>query len=631
MFGCNTFTAGVGTSMFHSEMVKTLVYHGRFLAILFGLAACMVPSNRGLHAAEDVKKGSEKKTPDKVAHIRVTGSLSEGNVGAESPKADANLLILRERITKAAEDASVRVLLLELDGVECGFGIVDELQEAMDGFRAKGKKVVAFTSSGQSKDMLIGVCADELWMPEATWMMLLGVRSEVFFYKEIFDLLGVKADFLKVGDFKSAVEPYTRTSLSEPAKRQMSEMLDDFFGKSIVERVVKARVAKNLTVDSVKLAIDRAPLTAKAALEAGLVDRIGYLPAAKERARDLAGEKSELVPDFGKVKAEEVDFSNPFSLLKALSPPKAKAGKQQRIAVIFAVGEIDTGKGGSGLGSPKLGSDTVIEAIRQAEDDPMVKAIVLRIDSPGGSALASDLMWAELKRCKKPVVASMGDVAASGGYYIAMAARRIFAEPSTITGSIGVFGGKLAYGPVLKRVGLHSEVISRGANAGVMSGSDPFSDSERKAMTALIEDTYGQFLNKALAGRIQAGKTDYTLEKLTTLAGGRVWTGRQAVENGLVDELGSLEKAITWARDQTDLPKDKRPEILRLPKPRNMLEELLDFDLGVSMSARENAVLENFLLALPVEMRKVALPALRLARMKGGPVYLLPMEPLNIR
>ncbi len=582
-------------------------------------------------AGEEPKKDGEKKPNVKVAHLRISGSITDGNVGVESPKADNNLLIIRERILRAAEDGAVKSMLLELDGVECGFAEVDEIQEAMDAFRKKGKKILAYTTSGESKDILLGVCADELWMAESAWMMLLGVRSEVYFYKDILDLLGVRADFLKVGDFKSAVEPYTRTSLSEPAKRQMTEMLDDFYGKSIVDRVVKARGAKGLSREAVKLTIDRAPLAAKAAMNAGLVDRVGYLPAAKERAQAWAGGAAEVLADYGKVKAEEIDFSNPFSLLKALSPPKAKAGKQPRIAVIFAVGEIDTGKSGAGLSGSKVGSDTLIEAIRQAEEDTTVKGIVLRVDSPGGSALASDLIWAELKRCKKPVVASMGGVAASGGYYIAMASKRIFADPSTITGSIGVFGGKLAYGPVLKRVGLHTEVISRGANAGVLSGSDPFSESERKAMTALIENTYSQFLEKALAGRQEAGKKEFTLEKLKSLAGGRVWTGRQALENGLVDELGSLDSAIAWVKSQTDLPKDGKPDLLKLPKPRNVIEDLFDFDLGVRQELVSKAGWQNLFNLLPTELRKVAMPAVQLIQTRGGPVFLLPSEIINIK
>lgn len=566
----------------------------------------------------------------RVAHVKLAGEIGEGTISPDSPRAEKDLHFVRERLSKAAADKTVKVLYLDLAGIECGFGVLDELREAVSAARKAGKKVVAYSSSGESRDILLGLEADEFWMPESAWVMLLGVRSEVYFYKEIFDLLGVKADFLKVGDFKSAVEPYTRTSLSEPARRQMAEMLDDFFNEAIIGGILKARPKGALTAAKIKAAIDKAPLSAQDAREAGLVDRVGYRHEARARALELAGKDAAMVDDYEKRKAPEIDFSNPFSLLKALSPPKTRSGKEPRIAVIHAVGEIDTGKSGMGLMGTRVGSDTIVEAIRQAEEDPTVKAIVLRVDSPGGSALASDLIWAELKRCKKPVIASMGDVAASGGYYIAMAARRIVAEPSTITGSIGVFGGKIAYGPVMEKAGLRTEVISRGANAGVLTSGKPFTDSERAAMTRLIEDIYRQFLAKAAEGRRLAGKADFTVEKLKPLAGGRVWTGRQALANGLVDELGSLERAILLARDLTDLPKDKAPELLRLPKAGSLLDSLVDFDLGISGTVGK--LQADWLLGMvnPGFRRAIRL-GLGLATLKGGPVYLLPVEPLVIR
>lgn len=576
--------------------------------------------------------GREEPAPakPKVAHIKLAGEIGEGTISADSPRAEKDLHFVRERLSKAAADKAVRAVFLDLAGVECGFGVLDELRDAVSSLRKAGKKVVAFSSSGESRDILLGLEADEFWMPESAWMMLIGVRSEVYFYKEIFDLLGVKADFLKVGDFKSAVEPYTRTSLSEPARRQMAEMLDDFFNEAIIGGILKARPAGKVTAATVKAAIDKAPLSAGDAMKAGLVDKVGYRHEASESALKLAGKDAVMVDDYEKKKTPEIDFSNPFSLLKALSPPKAKPGKDPRIAVVHAVGQIDTGKSGVGLMGSKVGSDTIIEAIRQAEEDATVKAIVLRVDSPGGSALASDLIWAELKRCKKPVIASMGDVAASGGYYISMAARRIVAEPSTITGSIGVFGGKLAYGPVLEKAGLRTEVISRGANAGVLNSGKPFSDSERQAMTKLIEETYRQFLSKAAEGRRLAGKADFTVEKLAPLAGGRVWTGRQALAHGLVDELGTLEKAILLARDQTDLPKDKIPEVLRLPKAGSMFDSLIDLDFGLSGSIGK--LQADWLMgALNPEFRRAARLGLGLATLKGGPVYLLPVEPMAIR
>ena len=187
---------------------------------------------------------------------------------------------------------------------------------------------------------------------------------------------------------------------------------------------------------------------------------------------------------YAKEKAEDIDLSNPFAIFKLLTPPKPKVSKKPKIAVIYAVGEIVTGRGGInplGGGDSVVGSTTMIEAIREAEKDDTVKAIVLRVDSPGGSALASDLIWNELSTCKKPVIASMGDVAASGGYYISMAAKKIYAEPGTLTGSIGVVGGKIVTGGLFDWVGMKTDVISRGANSGLMSSEKPWSESERKS------------------------------------------------------------------------------------------------------------------------------------------------------
>src|SRR5205085_10645617 len=205
------------------------------------------------------------------------------------------------------------------------------------------------------------------------------------------------------------------------------------------------------------------------------------------------------------------------------------------------------------FGEESCGARTMVEAIRQAENDKTVKAIVLRVDSPGGSALGSDLIWNELRRSKKPIIASMSDVAASGGYYISMAAKKIYAEPGTLTGSIGVVGGKIALAGLYDKVGITTDVIQRGANAGIFASDEPFSPTEREALTALMKDIYDQFVDQALAGRQKAGKK-MTREGLLKIAGGRIWTGRQAKENGLVDELGSLVDAVAAAKNVAGLP-----------------------------------------------------------------------------
>jgi protease-4 len=355
-----------------------------------------------------------------------------------------------------------------------------------------------------------------------------------------------------------------------------------------------------------------------------LIDRVAYADDYKQHLqkalkKDQQADEATLVKDYGKAKKADVDLSNPFALLKLLTtPPKTSTSRNPKIAVIYAVGAITTGKSEEGLfGASTVGSTTMVEAIRQAEEDETVKAIVLRVDSPGGSSLASDLIWNELKRSKKPVIASMSDVAASGGYYISMSAKKIYADPGTLTGSIGVVSGKLAIGGTYNKLGIHTEVISRGANSGILSSERPFSDSERKAMMALMQDVYDQFLDKALEGRHKAGKK-MTREELVNLAGGRIWTGRQAKDNGLIDELGSLEDAIAAARGMAHLPATRDPELLILPKSKGFLDSLLDEKLGLQAPTLR---LRQVLREVPQLQRK--LRSLEgMLQLRGEPVWL---------
>ncbi len=261
---------------------------------------------------------------------------------------------------------------------------------------------------------------------------------------------------------------------------------------------------------------------------------------------------------------------------------------------------INSGKSQSDFlsGESTMGSDTMIKAIRDANKDATVKAIVLRVDSPGGSALASDLMWHELELVKKPFVVSMGDVAASGGYYIAMGADRIFADPGTITGSIGVVGGKLALGGTYSKIGITTDIISRGKNSGVLSSTTPFSDSERNAMQRLLNDIYDQFTAKAAQGR------KMPQEKLEKLARGRVYTGGAALKIGLVDELGSLDDAIAYAKKQAGVGPDEKLEKLILPKASSPLESLLGpLDPNADTKAANTAV-RHFLRSISPELEQ---------------------------
>ncbi len=526
-------------------------------------------------AADPEAKGSAT-----VAHIKLSGGLDESPV-ADDPlfgTTAENFKTKLERIKKAKDDASIQGLYLKLDDLEIGWGKVDELCRAIADFRKAGKKAYAYMDSASTKDYLVAAACDEICMPESGSLMLIGLRAEVTFYKDLFDKIGVKADMVKMGDFKSAVEPFTRSSMSKESRQQLESVLDDFYSQSIVAHIAKARSGQKLTDDKVRKLIDEGPYTAKAAKAAGLIDRVAYDDGFEEGLKTgLNVARVKIVKNYEQAKSKDLDLSNPFALLKALmGPSKPASSNKPKIAVIYVVGTITSGKS---INMPYFGdtagSTTIIEAIRQAEQDKTVKAIVLRVDSPGGSALASDLMWNELRKSKKPIIASMSDVAASGGYYVCMCAGKIYAEPGTLTGSIGVFGGKITFGGTEEKLGLHSEIITRGANANILSMSTPFSDSERKAMTSMIQDTYDQFLDKALAGRKKAGK-DMKREDLVKLAGGRIWTGRQAKENGLIDELGSIDEAIAAAKKAAGVAEETEMELLPLPKPASFFETLME-------------------------------------------------------
>jgi protease-4 len=579
-----------------------------------------------LSAAGPVSAANEKPATATLAHIKLTGSLNEAPVAAEPffGTGGENFKSKLDRIGKARDDSSVQGLLLEIDGLSVGWGKMDELRRAVADFRKAGKKAYAYLPSGDTRDYVLATACDEVVMPESGSLMLTGVRAEVTFYKDLLDKIGVRADMLQMGSYKGAAEPFTRSSMSKEFRSQLEKVLDDYYANELVGLLVESRAdRKQMTAEEVKKLIDEGPYSARAAAKAGLIDRVAYLD---DLPRDLKGElkadRVKVEKNYEQAKVEDLKLTSPWDIVKMLNPVKAMGSGKAKVAVIYASGIIVTGKSGDDfLEGEVIGSTTMIDAIREAEEDKTVKAIVLRVDSPGGSALASDLIWNELRHCKKPVVASMSDVAASGGYYISMGARKIYAEPGTLTGSIGVVGGKVALGGLFDKVGVTTETLSRGANANLLSPLTPFSNSERKAMTAVMRDTYDQFLEKAAEGRRRAGKDISKDDLEKNLAGGRVWTGRQAKENGLVDELGMLRDAIAEAKKQAGMPADQEPEILQLPRPKSLLDTLLDLKSETrspAVGVRQLPLLRE----LP-EVTRAAGSAEALLRLRGEPVWVV--------
>ena len=545
----------------------------RFPVCVACIAALAVVGTASLAVTAEKESKPKKVQPLRFGEIELKGSYPEG---AGAPGLfSANVETLADviiRLDKAAADEKLDGVVLKINGATLGWAKVNELRQAVSRLRAKGKQAVAYFDSAETHDYLLACACNQIVMPESGELAMLGLRAEVMFYKNLLDWLHVKAEMLRVGEFKSAAEPFSRTEMSKEFRTEMEAILDDYV-RQIVDCVGESRKMPSQQVLS---AIDNGPYSAKQAYAHGLIDRVGYedeidgfiKAAAKDDKRPV-----EITKNYGKKKSDN-DFSGFAGMMKMMNvlmggESQKRVSSKPKVAVVHAVGTIMAGKSSpSFFGGESLGSETFIKAVKQAAEEKSVKAIVVRVDSPGGSALASDLMWRALQKAGKPVVVSMGDVAASGGYYISMGANRIFAEPGTLTGSIGVVGGKVAIGGLLDKVGITTSVISRGKNSGIMSMVSGFSPNERESMQRMLDEIYGQFTRKAAEGR----KMEYS--KLEKLARGRVYTGAMAIKLNLVDELGTLDDAVRYAAKLGGLPTGEKIDRWMLPPPTSPLEAI---------------------------------------------------------
>lgn len=543
-------------------------------------------SEKNGHDAKDADKTKSTAKKKRITIGRIVlkndypeGTSPEGIFGELQPR----LQDVLERLDKAAKDDSLAGVLLELRSPEIGLGKVNELRAAIARVRKSGKKVYADVQMGLNKDYLIACACDEVVMPESGILMITGLRAEVAFFKKLFDKLDIRAEFIQVGDFKGASEPFTRSKMSPEFRKQLESVIEDYY-QQMIETIATDR---KLDRSKVKELIDLGMFTPARAKEAGLIDRVSYEDELAEQLKKDHGAETLVVDrNYGR-KQVDADFSGFAGFMKLMdaimgNEPGKKVARGQKIAIVYAVGPIMTGESKSGVfGNETLGSDTIVKAIRTAEKDEKVKAIVLRVDSPGGSALGSDLIWREITRAKKPVVASMGDVAGSGGYYISMGADKIFAEPGTLTGSIGVVTGKLALKGFLSKIGITTDVISRGEVSGSLSPIEPLTEKEREAWLRVSKEIYAQFTTKASQGR----KMDPA--KLETVAQGKLFSGRMAAQNGLVDKVGTLEDAIAEAKSMAGLKPDEKVDLLILPKPKSFFEQLFE---NQSVDSRAAAV-----------------------------------------
>lgn len=565
----------------------------RWFALLLIWGCCFCLFQNVATAAEE----ESKPIRENWAHIIIKGDYPEGpQMPGLFGDVTESLSKLTQRLEKASEDKSLSGVILHIKGTSVGWAKLNEIRQAIQKVRKNDKKVYAWIESGMTKDYLLATACDEIVMPESASLILLGLRAEVSFYKNLFDWLNVKPDVLRVGEYKSAAEPYTRTDMSPAFREEMEAILDNYYGQ-IIDTISKDR---GLADSKVEAAIDAGPYMAADAKERGLIDHLAYedqlpkLITGGDKNKDV-----KIIKKYAK-KRLDTDFSGIAGLIKLMDllagiDSSQRIGSGPRVAVIYATGAIMSGSSSQGglFGVNVLGSDTFIKAVEKAAKDDQVKAIVVRVDSPGGSALASDLMWRALEESGKPLVVSMGDVAASGGYYISMGAERIFAEPGTLTGSIGVVGGKLAVEGLYNKIGITTSVISRGKNSGTFSPMTSFTESEKAAVTKLLHAVYKQFTEKAAEGR----KMKY--DQLEKLARGRVYTGEMALKIGLVDELGTLEEAVEYARKLGKIPEGDKFEKLILPRPTSPFEQLFG---TADTQSRQSSQLSNMLNLLSPEL-----------------------------
>jgi protease IV len=542
----------------------------RGLTVLFTLLGIAVFVSITGFALLYVLFGREPVVPARSTLVlRVGGDLTEiepadvvGYLrGAKTP----TVRTIIDSLRKAKIDTRIRAVLLKPTAFSSPFwGKVQEIRDAVIDFRKSGKPIYAYLEYGGDREYYLATAADKVFLMPSSPLDLVGVATYELFLRGTLDKIGATPDLHHIGTYKTAVNTFTQKGFTA-AHREMDESLNRDLYEQIVRGIADGR--KKSETEIRKL-IDEGPFMPEDALRAGLVDDIAYEDQVDEKLR--SGDRV--------TRLEGDDYAR-------VSLTTLGLNKGPRIAVIYADGAITGGKSGfDPVNGAVAGSDTLIEYIRRARRDNSVRAIVVRIDSPGGSATASDAIWRELivarqEKSDRPLVASMSDLAASGGYYIAMPAQVIVAQPSTLTGSIGIFGGKIVTGGVYEKLGARIEATSVGKHAEINSPVRPYNADELKKLQEQLQSFYDQFVEKAADSR------HTTPEKIDALAQGRVWTGRQAKQNRLIDELGGLDYAVAIAKQRAKIAPETEVELVTYP-PRKSLYEIVTDELSGSTESR---------------------------------------------
>src|SRR6516165_9118214 len=499
--------------------------------------------------AATVTKLRQRRTGPLILELDLTEGIAEGPpqdpVSALLTIRRTRLPDLLEGLKRASTDDRVQALVVKVGGSRIGLAKIQELREAVQDFRQSGKLTVAWAETfgdfvRGNLPYYLATGFDRIYLQPSGTLGLTGVAVEQVFLHDALEKLGIDFQSAKRHEYKSAADQLTETGFTGPAREAAARLTE-----SVAEQLTAAIAeSRNKTPEQARELLQRGPFLAQQALEEGLVDGLGYRDEVYDQLHKEAG------PDATLLYLQRYQRSHALTDL----PRRLQKNPHERfVAMVYAHGAIRHGRSGRGGpgGGGGMGSDTVAAALRAAAGDERARAVVLRVNSPGGSYTASDTIWREVVRARtagKPVVVSMGDVAASGGYFISMAADAIVAQPGTVTGSIGVFTGKPVLSDLLGRAGVTTDSVAEGAHSEMFKTTRPFTEDEWALVNEWLDRIYADFTGKVAEGRRM------TAERVHELARGRVWTGSDALDNGLVDELGGLDRATAIARRRAGLP-----------------------------------------------------------------------------
>ncbi|MBN1516834.1 signal peptide peptidase SppA [Candidatus Sumerlaeota bacterium] len=518
----------------------------------------------------------DQQRPALLPHFHLGGQLNESPVEdlfAFSSVYYTSLQKLLSRMKAAREDPRVPAVIVTMGDMQPGFAQIEELHQEMIRYNRAGKRVYIHAEDLMTSSYALCTAATDLSLAPTSTLYLTGLHSEAPYLRGLLDKLGVEPQMLHVGPYKSAAEMFTLTGPSEAAQENMDRLLDGMY-VSLVRMIADAR---GLSEDQVRGLIDEGMFTAEQALKAQLIDTVMTQDEFLEMIRENHGNNTVIDNYYGETfQTSEIDFSNPLKLLglfTGASHAAAQAQPEDAIGLVIVEGMILRGYSEVSPfgGSSGAYSGTLVKALRDAAEDPSIKAVVLRVDSPGGSALASDVILNATKLVKdagKPLVVSMGNVAASGGYYVSCWADTIFADENTITGSIGVVGGKLALGSAWDKIGVTWHSNDRGAMAGLLSSAEPWNEAQLNKMQQMLDETYQEF-----TGRVVKGRGERLQKPIEDVAGGRVYTGLQAREAGLVDEIGGLRGALEYTAEKIGM---RKLNVRVIPEPKDFFTLLAE-------------------------------------------------------